>query len=484
MNYFVVSTNDYFYFVNRSKGYICNVTEVFYKLFDYTLTHNDSEVIAFYNSKYGITEIQNTIKQIRYYQKKGLCTTVKNHELSVSRVYTKDSLINNFHKCEQLLLQVTEACQFDCKYCFYGKMYNTNSLQPNKMMPLETAMTIVKERLDIWNRLGSISEIKKFYIGFYGGEPLLNFNLIEKVVKYVNNHKKNIQIQFNLTTNAYLLKKYIDFFIENDFEILISLDGDRKANQNRILKNGKETFDEVINCCNAIMKKNNDYFSKRIFFNSVFTTKSSLKDVISFFYTKYEKYPILTTINSFGVQKEEQKLFDSLYANLLQETHYFLLDNKSFYEKENNAINDQILDFFRNNDLDYFESFPGSITRRTDAIRNGTCSPFFKKIYIDVDGNILPCEKLYKNVVLGKVKHESIVIDYDYLVDSFNSLISTSSELCKHCFNATSCNQCLYSCFDNNKCMFFTNFNQGLEKTASIFKLLEFHKESFNYYME
>lgn len=394
-------------------------------------------------------------------------------------------LIDNFNNCDQLLLQVTEACQFDCKYCFYGEMYHTNTLHSNKKMTKETALAIVKNCLINWNNLCGALKLKTFYIGFYGGEPLLNFDLINKVVSFTKKNIGNIRIQFNLTTNGYLLSKYIDFFIENNFEILISLDGCEKANIYRVLKNGNETFNTVISCCDMIKQKNLECFTKNISFNSVFTSQSTIEEVIKFFYKKYTKFPMLTVLSTVGVQKEREGLFNEMYTNLLQETHkYFIEKEDTLYKNTNNAINDQILDFFRSNDLDFLSSLLGSISRRTDAIRNGTCTPFFKKMFIDVDGNILPCEKLGNQVVLGKIREGVIYINYDEVLERFNILISKSTELCKNCFNATTCNQCIYSCFDNNKCSFYSDLNQGKKNYTSLVKILEFYRKSLDYYMD
>lgn len=67
MNSFVISTGNSYYFINRSSGYICNVDEVFFAIFDYSLNHSDSEVIDFYSSKYERKMIKKNLVTIRYY---------------------------------------------------------------------------------------------------------------------------------------------------------------------------------------------------------------------------------------------------------------------------------------------------------------------------------------------------------------------------------------------------------------------------------
>ena len=87
-------------------------------------------------------------------------------------------------------------------------------------------------------------ETKIRYISFYGGEPLLNFNLIEKCAHYLR--KKCSNIKFGLTTNGILLNKDVIAFLErNSFVITISLDGPKELHDKyRIDVNGQGSYDK------------------------------------------------------------------------------------------------------------------------------------------------------------------------------------------------------------------------------------------------
>ena len=52
--------------------------------------------------------------------------------------------------------------------------------------------------------------------GFYGGEPLLNMNLIKQIIEYIDSLPKieNTYFIYNMTTNALLLDKYMNFIVE------------------------------------------------------------------------------------------------------------------------------------------------------------------------------------------------------------------------------------------------------------------------------
>ena len=79
----------------------------------------------------------------------------------------------------QLILQVTQECNLRCKYCIYSENSNVNQrMHTNSFMTLETA----KKAIDFY-RIHSI-DADRAVIGFYGGEPFLNFDLIKKAVEY------------------------------------------------------------------------------------------------------------------------------------------------------------------------------------------------------------------------------------------------------------------------------------------------------------
>ena len=125
-------------------------------------------------------------------------------------------------------LYLTENCNMDCRYCFVSKS--------KKVMSLETA----KRTVDF---IASQPYENKI-ICFFGGEPLLEFNLLMKVVHYAN--KMGIK-RFNVCTNGTLLnKKIIAYFNANNIVPMLSIDGMQVAHDTeRISKIAKGTFKHI-----------------------------------------------------------------------------------------------------------------------------------------------------------------------------------------------------------------------------------------------
>lgn len=146
------------------------------------------------------------------------------------------------HNLKSICLNVAHICNLACPYCFAsgGNYKGTNAL-----MTLEVG----KKAIDFL--LKNSQERPILEVDFFGGEPLLNFKLIKKLVSYGNeeSRKKGKVIKWSMTTNGVLLdEERTDFLIANNIGTVLSIDGRKDIhNYNRHFKNGKGSFDIVMN---------------------------------------------------------------------------------------------------------------------------------------------------------------------------------------------------------------------------------------------
>lgn len=141
-------------------------------------------------------------------------------------------------------LSITTNCILRCKYCFVDKPEKT------QMMDFKTA----KAAIDLILLNGPKDKI----IRIYGGEPLLNFGLLPKLMEYIKKKKSpETNLTISLCTNAVLLKpKHIDFFKENNFQLAISLDGRKETHDKfRRFKDGRGTFEIVLENLKPFFRK-------------------------------------------------------------------------------------------------------------------------------------------------------------------------------------------------------------------------------------
>lgn len=151
---------------------------------------------------------------------------------------------------ESITLQVTQQCNLKCNYCPYsGSYYNRE--HSNRHMSFETA----KQAIDFY--IAHSFDIPVAHIGFYGGEPLIEYDLIRKIVEYCREKCFGKKIMYFMTTNATLLtEEVIDFLMENEFNLSISLDGPRNyhdRNRHRIDDSG--SFDIVMQNIERLYKR-------------------------------------------------------------------------------------------------------------------------------------------------------------------------------------------------------------------------------------
>jgi len=149
----------------------------------------------------------------------------------------------------ELTFILTDDCNFNCKYCY--------KVKSNNFLDHSTAVNALNF---FWPFLND-----KSFISFYGGEPLLTFSLIEKIVHLVENKNKkfNKNINFSVSTNGSLIDdNIINFFSDHKFKVGLSFDGLAQDKQRK-----KGSFQDLI----PIIRKLSDNPGIELLINSVFT---------------------------------------------------------------------------------------------------------------------------------------------------------------------------------------------------------------------
>ncbi|MDD3877290.1 MAG: 4Fe-4S cluster-binding domain-containing protein [Bacteroidales bacterium] len=118
---------------------------------------------------------------------------------------------------EHLFLNISSSCNINCDVC-YGHLCVDNKSK----MELSTA----KAATEFYYKNRDLN-FYKYYVMFFGGEPLLNFDIIPEYIDWFKNNYKNFDCDFLIFTNGILLdKSKVDFFIDNKIHIFLSFDTD------------------------------------------------------------------------------------------------------------------------------------------------------------------------------------------------------------------------------------------------------------------
>jgi uncharacterized protein len=203
------------------------------------------EVILFYN-QYG--SFENIYKNLTNFDRREVDEAIEEVKNLINEgvLFTQDNYaeLNLIEKREpvikSLCLHVAHDCDLRCKYCFAS----TGSFkQERNLMPVEVG----RQAIDFL--LKNSGRRKNLEVDFFGGEPLLNFEVVKKVVEYAREEEKKYgkSIAFTITTNATKLNdETIEWLNENMENVVLSHDGRPEThNFMRIDKDGNGTYERI-----------------------------------------------------------------------------------------------------------------------------------------------------------------------------------------------------------------------------------------------
>ncbi|MFZ5352694.1 MAG: thioether cross-link-forming SCIFF peptide maturase [Bacillota bacterium] len=194
--------------------------------------------------KYDKTAIKEAYEELKQLEKQGQLFSTDGY---MDKVLNEE---RDYHT-KALCLNIAHDCNIRCGYCFAsaGDYHGGR-----KLMPAE----IAKKAIDFL--LESSGNRKRLEVDFFGGEPLLNFDVVKAAVEYGREIQKEYgkRIGFTITTNATLLDDaVIGFLNENMDNVVLSIDGRKEVNDNmRRFQDESGTFDEI-------MPKIKDFVAKR-----------------------------------------------------------------------------------------------------------------------------------------------------------------------------------------------------------------------------
>lgn len=322
-----------------------------------------------------------------------------------------------------LTLEINQICNLRCRYCYLGD-------KSGAAMEMETA----KRAINFAFKNVKIHKDKKLWIDFIGGEPLISFETIKKLVEYIEDQNKQYQyiLAFSMTTNAVLVSKEIlDYLAAKKFSIKISLDGEKDVNdRNRISLDGSSVHDKVIERIGLLheYEKNTGKF---IQVTNVIT-KNNFEDYCEglVYLTKFAKFKMIDSSIDISVPWTDEELYK--LEMILQRALDYFLDNAA-----------------RNEGFHW--GFAHRMVRLQDKKKRFyICGGGIVSVYVRTDGSIFPCPgNLNQKMSIGRVYE-----GYDNKkLDFFKSLHGINNKKCRNCKIYKSC--MVNSCVMQN--ILFTN---------------------------
>lgn len=211
-----------------------------------------------------------------------------------------------------LRLILTTNCNFKCRYC----TFKSNGDLPNKRMNFE----IAKKAIDLF--FNSKNQENEPGITLYGGEPLLEQNLIRKIVKYIRKQEYS-SIPIGIISNGSLISDdFCKFLKKYEVKITISIDGlEEMHDEMRVSLNGKGTFRDVMKGISLLNKNNLDFACSCTIGSH---NLNSLNKIVDFFQNKCNLHQGLFPYVQFGApNSQDPKAIANALINAFE-------SNKSF----------------------------------------------------------------------------------------------------------------------------------------------------------
>jgi len=324
---------------------------------------------------------------------------IENNIKKIKRPLTTTQIKKSVSNAVSLTIGTTQNCSLRCSYCVYGGKYSLRRSHSTKRMEYETYLQAIDFFFELINSPLRTNR-SGISIGFYGGEPLLEFNNFYRCAEYaekklsLNNRK--FPHTFMVTTNGLLLnKENIKKLVDKEFMIDISLDGPEEEHDKFRLKlDGSGSFKDVFSNIEYIKNKFPDFYSRKIRFYVTLHPFHNVLNLEKFFLSRpdlfNQKNVSFAWVSLRNLNKDLHRLWYQGNQNQAREIETELDKDKWVYKK---LIKTWVLFLFN------------SPTQNiADKINfTGTCFPGNDRIFVDVDGNLHICERINDFFSIGNI---------------------------------------------------------------------------------
>ncbi len=403
-----------------NSGAVHVVNNIVYDILDYYNEKSTEEIVSLLKNKYNEQEILEAIEDIKYLIDNEMLYT-DDSQVTMDMLEGRGAII------KAMCLHVAHDCNMNCKYCFgdKGAFEGIRSL-----LPLETG----KKAIDFL--LTHSGTRRNLELDFFGGEPLMNFEVVKELVKYGREAEKQYgkNIRFTITTNGLLLDEDKSNFInENMSNVILSIDGRPEVNDKmRRTVNDKGTYDVIMeNYLNFVKKRKGTYYVRGTFTRENLDFSEDVKHLVEKGFKSVSVEPVVTDLSySYALQDEDK---DRIFKE---------------YEK----LSDLFLDYHKNGKTFEFFHYNVDLNQGPCVIKRVSgCGAGTEYVAVTPEGDIYPCHQFVGNTdfLIGNVNNDHFE---NRLYDEFNKAHIYNKEKCNECWAKFYCSGgCHANAYNMNK---------------------------------
>ena len=394
--------------VDVNSGSVHNLDDIAYELLGEVQDGEVFKVVALENykslqAKYGESQIEEAIEELFTLIDEGMLFSDEPFEN-----YTPD--VTQRPILKSLCLHICHDCNLRCKYCFAG----TGSFGGERTM---MSAEVGKAAIDML--IKESAHRINLEVDFFGGEPLLNFDVVKEIVEYARSkeaeHNKNFR--FTLTTNALgLTDDKIDFINETMNNVVLSIDGRKETNDNmRMRLDNSGSYDSILPKIKRLVEARDgkNYYVRGTFTRENLDFSQDVLHLADLGFKQISIEPVVANANSgFDIRKEDlpqlMNEYDSLASKYLER------------EKSGNGFN-------------FFHFMIDLNQGPCIAKRTSGCGAGHEYAAVTPEGDIYPCHQFVgqEEFRVGNVFYG---IDAEDIRKKFKSSNITSRDECRNCW--------------------------------------------------
>ena len=396
--------NGYNIVLDVNSGAIHVVDDVTYDVIELFEDNSAKEIIEKLVDRYPQTEIEEAIQEVNELK--------DNEELFTEDTY-KERIID-FKKrqtvVKALCLHIAHDCNLACRYCFAeeGEYHGRRAL-----MSYETG----KQALDFL--IANSGSRRNLEVDFFGGEPLMNWDVVKQLVAYGREQEKlhDKHFRFTLTTNGVLLNDEIMEFANKEMDnVVLSIDGRKEVHDRmRPFRKGAGSYDLIVPKFQKFAESRNqmNYYVRGTFTHNNLDFAEDVKHLADLGFEQISVEPVVAAPEeSYAITEEDIPAILEEYDELARE----LLKRK----KEGRGVN-----FFH-----FMIDLKGGpcVAKRLSGCGSGT-----EYLAVTPWGDFYPCHQFvgHEEFLMGNV--DDGVVNTD-LRDEFKSCNVYAKDKCRECF--------------------------------------------------
>lgn len=398
-------SNGYNIVLDVESGAVHVADDITYDVISLYEGNSADEIVSKLKSSYNMDEIRECISEVKELVEDGQLFTEDIYEPFVEKFKEKRQTV-----VKALCLHIAHDCNLACKYCFAeeGEYHGRRALM---------SFEVGKKALDFL--VANSGNRVNLEVDFFGGEPLMNWDVVKQLVAYGRSLEKpnNKKFRFTLTTNGVLLNDEVMEFVNKEMSnVVLSLDGRKEVNDRmRPFRTGKGSYDLIVPKFQKLAESRNqtNYYIRGTFTRNNLDFSEDVKHFADLGFKQMSIEPVV------GPEEDPYSIREQDLPQIMEEYDKLALEYIDRYKKGNG------FNFFHFM-IDLTQG--PCVYKRLSGCGSGT-----EYLAVTPWGDFYPCHQFVGNedFLMGNVDEGIIKPE---IVKEFGNCNVYSKEKCKNCF--------------------------------------------------